>query len=330
MKHILDLTKLKKGDIILEKGDARFRERIQSNYSHAILCVANDSCIESDGYGVNSYNPQRRLYENEDDVIVLRLNSEINNREAIIENATRKSRSLVGTKYGASELRKVRDENPTDAHSNRQFCSRLVTQSYAYGGLKIVNNIDFPELDDIAKSTSLTTIEKPLRLATLEDIEFSCTPSIFDLQNSSTSELLFKARELSGEDIQTFEQIAEYLIKSQNENFDNDFSKIFEKSPYYTLWKIEQANHPERYDYEEFKEYYRSVKEIKIGVLALIHFAHNNSRFETNYQQYTYLFKQYGYKYFELEMLLYEKLVEQLNIMREIANKAIEEFNLQF
>ncbi len=331
MAYKIDLKKIQKGDIILERGDIRLQERFGNKYTHAILCLSDTSCIESEGMGVNSINPQRKIYENEDDIIVLRLKTEIPNQAYIIYNAIQKARSLVGTSYDPKELRRVKEKKPNDFKANRQFCSRLITQSYSYGGLDIVKDVNYPELDEIAESEYLEIIESPLIKASDKDIEYANSASGLETQRNTTFHLLEEARRISGVDIQTMEQIIDYLVEGRADvdKFDEEFSIIFENSDYYKLWEIDCNKHPENYDYEIFKQYYNTKENIYSAVMYLLStYKDLQEVYSMNYATYISLFKEYGFKYFELEMFLYDKLVEVNHIRLNVAKRAIAEFNL--
>jgi hypothetical protein len=75
-KFILDFDLLRVGDIVCTRDAAATSKLIRSalscDYSHVLLCVANSSCIHADGDGVHSINMQRLLFDNVDDVKILR------------------------------------------------------------------------------------------------------------------------------------------------------------------------------------------------------------------------------------------------------------------
>ena len=105
--YIIDWNKLKEGDIILTRSASEISKHIRrltkSEYSHAILYVGVGSCIESDGYGVQSQNIQRLLFKNIDDVKILRLKKleSFNN----IDNVIIFARQKIGTEYSLDEAK---------------------------------------------------------------------------------------------------------------------------------------------------------------------------------------------------------------------------------
>lgn len=327
--YILDIEKLCDGDIILKKGEPRAQEIMQSEYTHAILNVSKSSCIESDGYGVQSFNPQRRLFNNEDDILVLRLKPNIRNRAFVIEKAIDKARSFVGTAYGTGEARKVITGRQEDINLNRQFCTRLVSQSYNYGGLDLVENVNYPSPKEIVNSLMLNVVGKLLIKATEKEIEYAKTESVLDKQTEATNELLAMARELSGSDIQTLEQIVEYLIDSNDSDFDKKISEFFINSDYYKLWEVDCENNSQYYDYNLFNTIYDTT-ERKLKAISLISDTYENLHkiYSINKASYINLYKQYGFEYFNLNIDLYSKLLELNEVRKDITLKTIQEFNL--
>ena len=75
--YILDMKKLKSGDIILSAQISAVSKAVclatKSDFSHAILYVGYGSFIHSDSLGVHSNNIQRLLFEKEKYVEVFRL-----------------------------------------------------------------------------------------------------------------------------------------------------------------------------------------------------------------------------------------------------------------
>ena len=75
--YIVIMEKLRAGDILLTSEKAftsKFiRTMTKSDYSHAILYVGYGSYIHSDTKGVHSGNIQRLLFDNPDDIKVLRV-----------------------------------------------------------------------------------------------------------------------------------------------------------------------------------------------------------------------------------------------------------------
>jgi hypothetical protein len=171
---LLDHNKLKKGDIILSRRDDRTSELVRrmsnSDYSHARLYVGTQSCLDSDGLGVQAENTQRIGFDKESDVLVLRYYRPL--PEAVIDNVINSARSKIGMEYSYSEAKKAvnsPDVNP-DA-PDRQFCTRFVAQAYFEAGYSIVMNPNYCTPNDIIESNVLMKIEHPMREANEMDME---------------------------------------------------------------------------------------------------------------------------------------------------------------
>ena len=95
---ILDLNKIEEGDVLLtsQKGLISKTVRVftNSNFSHAILYVGYGSYIHSDSLGVHSSNIQRLIFQDPENVTVLR---PINSKVA--KDVTMFARSQIGKEY---------------------------------------------------------------------------------------------------------------------------------------------------------------------------------------------------------------------------------------
>jgi len=99
---ILDMNKLKKGDVFLtaQRGlvSKAVRNFTNSEYSHAILYVGHVSYIHSDSQGVHSDNIQRLIFEKPSNVKILRPNDQKN-----VNNVVLYARSQVGKAYSVRD-----------------------------------------------------------------------------------------------------------------------------------------------------------------------------------------------------------------------------------
>lgn len=254
---ILKSIFLEKGDIALSRSDDELSRLIRrltdSEFSHARLYVGAGSMIESDGYGVQSLNPQRLLFNDLDDIVVLRLKD--NSRTDQIHEATVFARQHIGTEYSLAEAKLALINKEVDAvEPNRQFCTRFVAQAYESAGIPLVSNPNYCNPEDILASEVLRIVNEPLREARPEDIEFARSPNPLEKQKEAHKMIFSQARELSGEDIQTFDQLTKYVL--DNPEQDYAVAEIVTKSGYLSLWQLDIDNHPEHYDYTLFLESY--------------------------------------------------------------------------
>ncbi|MBV5267079.1 MAG: hypothetical protein JZU67_00870 [Burkholderiaceae bacterium] len=102
---ILDINKLEPGDVFLTTQNHKISKAIRiatsSDYSHAILYVGDGGYIHSDGNGVHSGNIQRLLFENESQILVLRIKPDID--RGLIKNASIFARREIGKQYSVKD-----------------------------------------------------------------------------------------------------------------------------------------------------------------------------------------------------------------------------------
>lgn len=259
MSYIIEIENLLIGDILLIKTNDRTCEKIReysnSNYSHALIYRGNSSCLESNALGVASVNPQRLLFQNIDDLCVLRLKdlSLLPKLKVGLINSSAK----VGMGYSSRrELMKSYLETLEMAEEgNRQFCTRLVSQIYFESGIDIVKSPDYCSPKDIENSDYLKKIDKVLKEATLQEIQLAQEENnILSIQTDGLYTIFEKIRNISKVDIQTFDQIDNFLI--QNRKFDEPFNTIVKDSKYFDLGNLEKEKNILMYHPETFLQYY--------------------------------------------------------------------------
>ncbi|AUP79241.1 hypothetical protein C1H87_11210 [Flavivirga eckloniae] len=253
---------LKSGDIILMKSDSRLsriiRKKSDSEFSHAILYMGGSSYIDSDGPGVQAHNIQRLIFDNEDDIIVLRL---INSNQIDILNKIELfARQKIGTAYSLNEAIQVL-ENGTSLEPkevNRQFCTRFVTQAYHSAGVDIVKNFNYPTPNDILNSKFLSEVKGVVRKASEREIKYAQSDSPLETQIEIHNSIFAEARKISNQDIQTFDQLHELIIN--HPEYDNEITEFLRNSGYLYMMENDFEKNPWHYDPEAFIEYYRSEK----------------------------------------------------------------------
>lgn len=309
---ILDTQKLLPGDVVLTAETTMrskaVRKATTSSFSHAILYLGSNSYIHSDGTGVHSGNTQRLLFSEQFQAQVLRL---CNRQDTQIEAICMFARRQVGKEYSVPEaVRSKTERNKTYsiARSNRQFCSRLVSQAYANAKIYIVKNSDYCYPQDIADSPLMMQVDNCVREATPEEIQFANSDSLLDKQTEITNAILKSVRALTGSDIQTFEQISAHLF--QNSLHDNEITKIFQESGYLDLWKIDVDKNSWRYDPQIFlgldispSQKLESAKEQCNGARPQL------KQFKFMYSQFMHLWQKKQLRYFAINIELYYKLI---------------------
>lgn len=172
MKKRLNEEVLVAGDIILTTT-SRFisgviRTVTNSDISHAMLYVQHCSIIHADSEGVHSENTQRIFLDPDLAVYVLRLRNDLSPQTA--RHICDDVRSKVGTEYNKVEaIRSPVGWGKT--YTARQFCSRLIAQSYEKFGHPLVKNANYCTPEDLLKSQDLIQVKNPTVEVTAEEID---------------------------------------------------------------------------------------------------------------------------------------------------------------
>lgn len=326
--YLLDKDKLEIADIILIKSESRISQMVRrltgSQYSHAILYVGISSIIDSDGYGVQSNNLQRLLIENEDNAIILRIKDK--DKKNLLHNVEVFARQKIGTEYSTDEAKIAAISKELNAKEpNRQFCTRFIAQAYKNANIKLVENPDYCVPEELLKSTLLTEVKNVLRKASPKEIEFANSENPLAKQREIHNNIFKKARELSGQDIQTFEQINELIIARPE--IDADLTKFVSESGYLTMMEDDIARNPWHYNAEKMIEYYKNPD---IIVDTAIFFASteekSRERLLMTIYSLTQLNKLYPRDYFKMEIELYRKLIDFSHLRQTEALKVLKYF----
>lgn len=310
--YLLDNDKLELGDIILIKSESRISQMVRrltgSQFSHAILYVDLLTIIDSDGYGVQSNNLQRLLIDKKDNAVVLRLKDE--NKKEYISKVEYFARQKIGTEYSTNEAKIATIAKELEAKEpNRQFCTRFIAQAYENAGIKLVENPAYCVPEELLNSIELIVIENPLRLASIKEIEFANSENPLEKQRELHNKIFNKARELSGQDIQIFEQINQLII--ERPEIDAELTKFITESGYLTMMEDDVEKNPWHYNAESMIEYY---KDPEIIVKTAIFFASkeekSRERLNTTISTLNLLEELYPREYFKMEIELYRKLID--------------------
>ena len=325
MKYVIDLDKIQFGDIILTRTNDRTCEKIRefskSNFSHGLIYKGNVSCLESNAFGVQSVNPQRLVFENHNDAIALRLKNEneIKNLKEGLTNASMK----VGMGYASRhELMKSYVKTLESAEEGRrQFCTRFVAQVYEESGIKIVENPDYCSPKDIEESASLCQIEGILREGSQPEIEMALDENnVVSRQTESTFNFLEGVRNLTNEDIQTFDDVDDLLLN--NPQFNDQIDAQLKGTDYLKLGDLEKESNPEFYDLGLFLEKFGDTQGYLISFQELPNELTRKFNFEQAIEKYESLFQKYKLTYFKSHLSCYERQLElsleRLNIFEEI------------
>lgn len=317
--YLINIDKIEAGDIILTRSNSEISQLVRrltkSEFSHAILYVGVSSCIDSDGYGVQSQNLQRLLFENTTDVKVLRLKS-VEDRNKI-PDAIVFARQKIGTEYSIDEAKVALLKKEIEAQQpNRQFCTRFVAQAYESAGIKLVDNADYCNPEELLKSELLIELKDALRNASAAEVEFAQSESPLKKQQEIHNTIFSSARKLTKADIQTFEQLSKYVL--ENPDKEPAISKIIEDSGYLTMWQMDTESNPWHYDPILFIEHYQNPRQIvDVALFFATTEKETRDRFEKTLETLEFGFLFYQQKYFALQIELYDKLIE-LSLQREL------------
>lgn len=309
---VLNTASLLPGDIVLTAQEAKVSQKIRvhtrSDYSHALLYVAHCSYIHSDLNGVHAGNTQRLLLNNPTHVLVLRVSNP--DCRAQLPSACDFARTQIGKQYSVAEAVQspAKRQSVKKTTANRQFCSRLVAQSYAYAGIPLVPNPDNCYPGDLHNAYYVAPVENYLRIATADEIEFAQSPSPIDRQRKITNDITNMARRLSGEDIQTEEQIVDVILR--HPEIDQPLTEYVTSTGYFDLWKIDVRANPWRYDEIHFRALTIPSNEKRaLAHQEVVDAETTLDRFQRMFGSYSHLRQIHPRRYFEAYAQLYAELL---------------------
>lgn len=320
--YVIDLQKLKFGDIILMKTYEdicqTIRDKSGSNFSHAMIYKGYYSCLESNDLAVNSVNPQRLLFFKEDDAAVFRLNDQKNIGQLV--KGLQFASSIIGMGY-ASKREVLKSLSSTEEEAKeikRQYCTRFVAQIFDKSGFSIVANPDYCSPAEIENSPLLTKIPI-LKEASPEEIELAESEGLDAYQNQVTHELLANARLATNTDLQSLDEIDDFL--NSNPSKDNELNEILENSGYLNLGDIESNENPYFYDEVLFLQRFGITNAVDFSAHNLINEIVLNYNYEVAHFKYQGLFNETSLNYFESLAKCYKKQHEYSSKRLDIFKK---------
>ena len=262
MKYVINPIRIECGDILIEKhsDNTEIVAATGCDYTHAVLCDTFPTAYEAEGTGVTEISLLTRIYESEDDVILLRPREALDTSQLIV--LTSYPKQLFGTDYGAFEARRMQDRRPDKAITpNRQMCTRLVCQAYDRIGIKLVENVDYPFVTDILNSEQLIRIEDFLREAIEDDLQIfpNGHPSQKDFPEFMDKILTCARNIYKGKDIQNIEQLVkvvyEYAQKGEYIEKDAEMEAYMREEGFFFSLADVFGFDPHMYDFDEFIRY---------------------------------------------------------------------------
>jgi hypothetical protein len=232
------------------------------------------------------------------------------------------ARSQIGKSYSVKEAMRTKIPLYKGEIMNRQFCSRLVAQSYEFSGIKLVNNSDYCTPKDLQKSALTKAVLGCLRVAEEHEIEFASSLSPIQRQTEITNAILAAVRKLTDRDIQSFEDLDQFVI--DNPAYDIEITDIVKNSGYLSMFDHEITQNPWRFDgeillslnYERSYKRERAKFELESAVNQVNLYSHN-------YLMCQNIRGRFALRYFEMKMDLYKKLINLMNQRIDAANYVI-------
>lgn len=255
-KFTYDIPTLKAGDIILSTTDSEVSRAIRlatnCDYSHAMIYVRN-TIIHADGGGVFTTNPQRRMFREGQSIVLRHKNCTALQLQNICSHAL----NLSGSLYSVPEalLAKGFSNSTEKSTSQRQYCSRLVAQSYESQNVKIVNNADYCTPADFLKSEDFIVVDNAVRKALPEEIEIFKKPDTIKIHQAHTFAWLKEVKKLArakrhNYNIFSIASALEYV--AAHPEVDREVLKKIKSTPYLTDYDLDKSANPHRYDVSKF------------------------------------------------------------------------------
>ena len=307
------------GDILLTSRPGKTSKGIRLTtggaVSHAMICVAHGSFIDSTSDGVQARNLQRELFEDDEQAFHFRLKNPPERQ--VLEQVIDYARAEIGARYSIIEA--ARSVSPVrGSSSKKQFCSRLVARAFKQVGIELVSDSDYCTPEDLRRSTLLEGMKVEFEPVTVEDLAWmDDEPNPVKAMHVAQNTILDAARSFDSK-IENFNDL--YVLLVTRPEADQVIADALESSGYLELWKIEVDGHPWRYTVgliDTLSEPRELLRDYCVGTVKEAYSA--GVRFAINLVQLKALQKQYPRRAFSLEIALYETLLRNDQSRREIA-----------
>lgn len=252
-KWKFDLAVLQKGDVLFTRSKfvgTGIAKATNGQFGHVMLYL-DSMIIHADTKGVWSKNPQRILMNDQSRLAAYRLKNPLS--VEYLQQIESYARSRVGSLYSIPQAVKS-IQNPikktTDRYLlDRQFCSRLLAQSFAEVGINLVADINYCTPNEIADSALLQEVSNAVVLASAGDIDFCATPD-FNLEiQVETYKWLNQVRALSEKHklrpVYAQSDVSQWVI--DHPQFDAVICDYIQGTKYLTLYDADNRKNPWRY-----------------------------------------------------------------------------------
>ncbi|AGS24384.1 YiiX/YebB-like N1pC/P60 family cysteine hydrolase [Rhizobium etli] len=320
MKRI-SINSVQPGDILFTARPGKISKSIRFStggiVSHAMICVQHGSFIDSTADGVQARNLQRELFEDDEQVFHFRLKEAL--PREVLSNVIDFARAEIGARYSVPEaMRSVAAVRKP--RSKRQYCSRLVARVYRNAGIDLVPDADYCSPEDLRRSHLL--VEIPIETEAVPEEEWLWLETnrnpIRDTHLAHKA-ILDVARTFVP-DLESLNELHALLVTHPES--DPEIAKVLRESGYLDLWRGEIAAHPWRYDQSliaamSAPEQMADIREYCIGTVSEAY--SGGVRFSISLIQLQMLENQHGGQSFRMLVDLYETLVLNDQIRREVA-----------
>ncbi len=310
---IINIDVLQVGDVVLttstQKVSALIRSATNSDISHAMICVAHGSVMDSTSEGVQARNIQKMFYDDDSAIYILRTKEQL--PAYVLKNVIEYARGSTGTSYSKLEAAAVVTPKRAESGSMKQFCSRMVARAYVSSGISLVANPDFCSPEELKNSEFLKKIEPAwIHVSNEEVMAIREHEDTTVKMREITQDLLSRVRVLDM-GVESLNDID--LLLMNRPDLDRQISDALRSSGYLDHWKVEQSRFPWRYDPTLIVKFYHSLpnKNILLDYCRATlrgHAAGNFTHWETNARGYSERYRHYQREAFQLLLNLYSTL----------------------
>lgn len=252
-KWMFDLAVLQKGDVLFTRSKVfgtGIAKATKGRFGHVMLYL-DGMIIHADTKGVWSKNPQRVLMNDQSRLTAYRLKEPLS--EDSLEKIEFYARSRVGSLYSIPEAVKSLQKRPSRATDryllDRQFCSRLVAQSFAEIDVNLVADFDFCTPNEIAESALLQEVPYAVVPASSTDVAFYKTPDFNMEIQVETYRWLNQVRALAEKHqlrpIYAQSDVGQWILDYPQ--FDAEVCGYIESTKYIALNDADKRKNPWRY-----------------------------------------------------------------------------------
>lgn len=252
-KWKFDLAVLQRGDVLFTRSKfvgTGIAKATKGRFGHVMLYL-DSTIIHADTKGVWSKNPQRILMNESNRLAAYRLKDPLSTD--FLQRIESYARLRVGSLYSIPQalksLQKYQEKAADRLFLERQFCSRLVGQSFAEVGIHLVDDFDFCTPNEIAESALLQEVSHAVVPASAEDIAFSKTQD-FNLEiQVETYRWLKQVRSLAEmhklRPVYAQSDVGQWIL--DHPRFDAEICAYIQGTKYLSLNDADKRKNPWRY-----------------------------------------------------------------------------------